>query len=222
MGLEHCVSLYADDLLLYVKDPIHCMDDVLQLLSTFGSFSGYKLNINKSECFPINDAAKKIRASALLFRLAQTTFRYLGINIAHSLSALLKLNYTKLVLDIRSDLERWNSLPLSLAGRINLVKMNILPRLLFLFNCLPVFLPKSFFQTLDKTILKFIWAGKNPRARKVVLQRSKQEGGLALPHFLNIITGQLTFRKLMPGSTLLILVGVKWKTALPDRLHWRL
>ncbi|KAF0031954.1 hypothetical protein F2P81_016509 [Scophthalmus maximus] len=51
-GLEHQVSLYADDLLLYITDPVSCVDNILQILATFGSFSGYKLNISKSECFP--------------------------------------------------------------------------------------------------------------------------------------------------------------------------
>lgn len=74
-GVEHRVSLYADDLLLYVTDTINCIDEVLHLLDTFGSFSGYKLNIDKSECFPINEAAKHISANALPFHLAPTCFR---------------------------------------------------------------------------------------------------------------------------------------------------
>lgn len=55
--IEHRVSLYADDLLLYVRDPIASNPHILSLLTTFGSFSGYKLNIQKSECFPINQLA---------------------------------------------------------------------------------------------------------------------------------------------------------------------
>uniref|UniRef100_A0A671TSK6 Reverse transcriptase domain-containing protein n=1 Tax=Sparus aurata TaxID=8175 RepID=A0A671TSK6_SPAAU len=183
-GLEHRVSLYADDLLLYVTDPIGCVDNILQILTTFGSFSGYKLNISKTECFPVNNAAKRISAEALPFRLAHNSFRYLGINISHSLSSLHTNNFMKLVVEVRSDLARWDSLPLSLMGRINSVKMNILARFLFLFQCFPIFLSKSFIQMLDKMISKFIWAGKNPRARQTTLQRGKSDGGLALPNLL--------------------------------------
>lgn len=183
-GLEHRVSLYADDLLLYVTDPISCVDDILQILTTFGSFSGYKLNIGKSECFPVNKAAKQIPPNALPFRLAHNSFRYLGINISHSFPLLYKNNFTKLVMEIRTDLERWHSLPLSLIGRINSIKMNILPRFLFLLQCLPIFLSKSFIHMLDKMISKFIWAGKNPRVRRTTLQKSKSDGGLALPNLL--------------------------------------
>lgn len=142
--LEHRVSLYADVLLLYVTDPISCVDNILQILATFGSFSGYKLNISISECFPVNNAAKQIPSEALPFRLAHISFHYLGINISHSLSSLYTNNFTKLVIEIGSDLVRWDSLPLSLIVRISSIKMNILPRLLFLFQCLPILLSKSF------------------------------------------------------------------------------
>lgn len=138
-GLEHRVSLYADDLLLYVTDPVNSVDNILQILTTFGLFSGYKVNISKSECFPVNTAAKQISSDTLPFRLAYNCFRYLGINISHSLSSLYTNNFTKLVTEIKSDFARWDSLPLSLVGRINSIKMNILPRFLFLFQCLPIF-----------------------------------------------------------------------------------
>lgn len=96
-GLEHRVSLYANDLLLYFTDPDNCKDDILQILTTFGSFSGYKLNISKSKCFLINEVAKQIPSGTLPFRLAHTGFRYLGINIAHFLPSLPKNYFTKLV-----------------------------------------------------------------------------------------------------------------------------
>ena len=59
-GMEHRVSLYADDLLLYVQDPVNCVDEIVNLLKLFGTFSGYKLNITKSLCFPVNQPAKSI------------------------------------------------------------------------------------------------------------------------------------------------------------------
>lgn len=181
---EHRVSLYADDLLLYVQDPVGCANEIMHLLVTFGSFSGYKLNFTKSECFPINDAAKKISKSTLPFNFSPSGFRYLGVYISHSFSSLLKNNFTNLVDQIKLDLKRWDSLPLSLVGRVETIKMNVLPRLLFLFQSLPLFLPKSFFKCLDKIISSFIWAGKIPKVNKTILQRNKRDGGLALPNFL--------------------------------------
>ncbi len=86
--IEHCVSLYADDLLLYISNPVGLVSDLLHIFNTFGSFSGYKLNISKSECFPVNNLAKQIPAGALPFQLSSTKFRYLGVNISHSFDLL--------------------------------------------------------------------------------------------------------------------------------------
>lgn len=183
-GTEHRVSLYADDLLLYVQDPVGCVNEIMHLLDTFGSFSGYKLNFTKSECFPINDMAKKISKSALPFHFSPAGFRYLGVNISYPFSSLFKNNFTNLVDQIKLDLKRWDSLPLSLVGRVETIKMNVLPRLLFLFQSLPLFLPKSFFKCLDKILSSFIWAGKIPKVNRSILQRNKCDGGLALPNFI--------------------------------------
>lgn len=62
--------------------------------------------------------------------------------------------------------------------------MNILPKFSFLFQCVPIFIPKSFFQKLDRTLLGFIWDKKIPRIRKIYLQRPKRLGGMALPNFI--------------------------------------
>ncbi len=67
-GVEHKVSLYADDLLLFVSDPANSIYLVLTLLSEFGQISGYKLNLNKSEVMPINNAASEFPLSSLPFK----------------------------------------------------------------------------------------------------------------------------------------------------------
>ncbi len=57
MGIEHRVSLYADDMLLYISNPVENVPKIVQNLSTFSNFSGYKFNFSisffKSLCFPI-------------------------------------------------------------------------------------------------------------------------------------------------------------------------
>lgn len=183
-GLEHKVSLYADDLLLYVSDPVACSPHIVDLLSKFGTFSGYRLNFSKSECFPLNNLALQLPATTLPFPMSAPGFRYLGINITRTLPALYSENFTPLVDKLKLDLQRWAILHLSLAGRVNCVKMNVLPRFLYLFQCLPVFLPKSFFSLMDKLISSFLWNGGVPRVRKAVLQRNRSDGGLALPNLM--------------------------------------
>lgn len=71
---------------------------------------------------------------------------------------------------------------LTLIGRIETVRMNILPRLLFLFQSLPIRVHNYVFKTLDKIISKFFWQNKKPRIKYTVLLSSKEKGGLNLPN----------------------------------------
>lgn len=154
---------------------------IVSLLNKFGSLSGYKINLLKSECFPINSLSLTLKQSDIPFRLSPASFKCLGVNVTRTLSFLCSSNFSPLITQIQSDFQRWNSLPLSLIIRINAVKINILPRLLFLFQCIPVFLPKAFFKKLDHLVISFIWRGKYPRVRKSLSQRLTFDGGLALP-----------------------------------------
>ncbi len=85
------------------------------------------------------------------------------MNVTRSHSALLSANFTPLMSKTKSDFQRWNNLPLTLAGRINTIKMFVLPEFLYPFHSIPLYLPKSFFKSLNKLITTFIWAGKHPR-----------------------------------------------------------
>lgn len=185
MGMEFKVSLYADDLLIYITDPLVCAPVILNILNNFSSFSGYKINYSKSICFPINKKASIIPEADLPFCFSKTGFKYLGINVTASFSDLFGANFSPIFEKMKLDLQRWNSLCLSLAGRVNCIKMNILPRFLYLFQNLPIFLPKSFFRSINERLSNFLWEGKVPRLRRAFLERPRVEGGLALPNFMH-------------------------------------
>ena len=84
---------------------------------------------------------------------------------------------------LKSNIESWRQLPLSLIGRVNAIKMVTLPRFLYLFQNLPIFLPKSFFKLIDSLILPFVWGFKAHRISKKHLTKPKSAGGLSLPNF---------------------------------------
>ena len=161
-----------------------CANNLIQILNDFGAFSGYRINLQKTVCFPINSKAKTLTQGQIPFNFSPESFQYLGINITHSFQGLHKSNIDKLISKVKTDLQKWSKLPLSLAGRVQCMKMNILPRFLFLFQCLPLFLTKTFFKKLDQVILSFVWAGKVARINKSALQTARQEGGLGLPNFM--------------------------------------
>lgn len=118
------------------------------------------------------------------FSVNKDSFSYLGVCVTQKYRDLFDTNFKTVFNKAKQDMERWSTLPLSLAGRINSVKMTIMPRFLFLFHAIPVYIPKSFFKDFNKIISTFIWNKKVPRIQKEYLERQKGDRGLSLPNFL--------------------------------------
>lgn len=116
-GREHRLSLYADDLLLYVSDPVSCAPYIIHTLRRFGGLSGYKLNFSISECYPVNNLALQIKDGILPFKFARNGFKYLGINITRDMQSLYQENFCLLFEKVKLDLKKWKPLHLSLAGK---------------------------------------------------------------------------------------------------------
>lgn len=176
------ISLYADDVLLYVTKPLSSIPVILDLISHFGSFSGYTINWLKSELMPI----KTNNLTALQgfpFKISLQEFTYLGIKVTKDCQSLYKHNFPPLISKLQNNIEFWKSLPISLAGRINAIKMVFLPQILYLFQNIPIFLPKKFFKKVDTLITPFLWDNKTPRIKKTHLCRHKLDGGMGLPDF---------------------------------------
>ncbi len=72
---------------------------------------------------------------------------------------------------------------MSMVGKINAVKMMVLPRFLYLFQIIPAFIPQKYFKNLDSIITTFIWGGKQPRISRKHLSKTRSEGGFGLPQF---------------------------------------
>lgn len=179
---EHKISLYADDVLLYLREPISTIPYLKELISRYGYYSGYKVNVDKTEAMDVNSLVSENVKLQSGFKWPREGIKYLGIHIPQSLHNLYDVNYNKIIRHISNDLERWSSLPLSLLGRVESIRMNVLPRLLYLFQMLPVEIPKRTLDDLDKMISKFIWQKKRPRIRLKTLQSPKSDGGLKLPN----------------------------------------
>lgn len=179
---EHKLALFADDVLMYLTQPNQTLPRVMTGLEEYGSVSGYKININKTQILSLNYNPTTEIKNRYNWEWESNHIKYLGVILTKDLSKLFEANYGPLTHKIKSDLQRWNSVPfLDLYSRVESIRMNILPRMLYLFQCLPIKIPQKHFDEWDRLIAKYLWQHKRARIKYKTLQLLKEKGGMGLP-----------------------------------------
>uniref|UniRef100_A0A3Q3B6N5 Reverse transcriptase domain-containing protein n=1 Tax=Kryptolebias marmoratus TaxID=37003 RepID=A0A3Q3B6N5_KRYMA len=181
-NIEHKIGLFADDIITYLQNPNITFPKLMSALTEFSQLSGYSLNITKTQVLTINYSPSKLVRETYRLRWDAKKLRYLGVFISRDLDELFSLNFGKLTETIQKDLALWTRLLLDFTARMEIVRMNLLPRFLYLFMSLPIRISNTHFHAWDRLISRFIWSGTRPRIKFKTLQINRDQGGLALPN----------------------------------------
>ena len=116
------------------------------------------------------------------FTITSKRIKYLEINPSEATKDLYSKNYKILMKEIEDD-TGGKSVPYSWIGRINIVKITIIPKVIYRLNAIPIKLPILFFADLEQEILKFVWKNKSPQIVPAILRKKNGAGEISLPDF---------------------------------------
>uniref|UniRef100_A0A5F8GRJ3 RNA-directed DNA polymerase n=1 Tax=Monodelphis domestica TaxID=13616 RepID=A0A5F8GRJ3_MONDO len=180
---ETKLSLFADDMMVYLKNPRESTKKLVEIIKDVSKVAGYKIKPNKSSAFLYisNTSQQQEVERDIPFKITLDNIRYLGICLPRQTQELYEHNYKTLSTQLKLDLNNWKNIDCSWVGQANIIKMTILPKLIYLFSAIPIELPENIFTELEKNITKFIWKNKKIKDIHGNHEKNVKEGAFAVP-----------------------------------------
>ena len=208
-GKEIKITQFADDTTLILDGNKKSLVAALNVLETFGSISGLKINTDKTKLVWIGkkrfskselDVGRKLEWGTNIFNL-------LGITFSINLDAMIELNYNFVLDQVEKLFHMWQQRYLTPIGKIAVIKTLALSKLNHLFLTLPN-PSKDVLRKIENMCYKFIWDGKPDKIKRITLTKNYLEGGLNMLNITEFIAAlKITWVRRMFNN-----LGSNWLT----------
>ena len=176
---EYKISQYADD--TTIKAENESLNEILVTLEEFRKFSGWKINMKKTNVLRLGSLKKSelVLESGRKLTWTDGSISVLGAEITVELETICDINYTDRIKGLEQTLNSWEYRNLSLLGKICIVNTLGISKLIFLLSSL-VSPSKKQMQQINNIIYNFIWNGKPDKIKRKVLSAPIDRGGAKL------------------------------------------
>ena len=189
VNTENKLSQFADDTAIILDGSEISLQETMKELNRFAVISGLKINYSKTQVVWIGSMKYSQNTLCTNWNLqwGKTTFTYLGIDFNTDLSKMIKTNFDKKLLEIKSLLKQWSKRNLTPIGRITVVKTLALPKLIHLFSALPN-PDEKYIKQINEMFFNFIWQKPIGNVKRDTVVKDYFNGGLKMTNIKAFIS----------------------------------